>query len=174
MTIVIDLLGSAPMTTVIECRSGRERTWSGQTRSKVDRLWSAAYVRRRKRGRPPAEVSIERGRHSPIPADASAAGYRSKTGSIVDSREAARGLKEENSQMSTLTVLPIATSFRVCDGVRVRFADTRAESDTTLLLLAPWPESLWAFRRIWHQVTGVGGWSRSICRALGIPMVVRS
>jgi pimeloyl-ACP methyl ester carboxylesterase len=50
----------------------------------------------------------------------------------------------------------IVTYFRVCDGVRVRYADTKADSDTTLLLLAPWPESLWAFRRIWNQVTEVG------------------
>ena len=51
---------------------------------------------------------------------------------------------------------PISTYFRVCDGVRVRFADTRAGSDVTVLLLAPWPESLWAFRRIWDRVAGVG------------------
>ena len=51
---------------------------------------------------------------------------------------------------------PITTYFRVCDGVRVRYADTRAESATTLLLLAPWPESLWAFRRIWNRVSEVG------------------
>ena len=55
----------------------------------------------------------------------------------------------------------ITTYFRVCDGVRVRFADTGAgsdatNSDTTLLLLAPWPESVWAFRRIWHQLTPLG------------------
>ena len=50
----------------------------------------------------------------------------------------------------------ITTYFRVCDGVRVRYADTKAESATTLLLLAPWPESLWAFRRIWSQITAVG------------------
>ena len=42
----------------------------------------------------------------------------------------------------------ITTSFRACDGARIRFADTGADSDTTLLLLAPWPESVWAFRRI--------------------------
>ena len=36
----------------------------------------------------------------------------------------------------------ITTYFRVCDGVRVRFADTRADSDDTVLLLAPWPETL--------------------------------
>jgi pimeloyl-ACP methyl ester carboxylesterase len=51
---------------------------------------------------------------------------------------------------------PIPTYFRVCDGVRVRFADNRADSDTTVLLLAPWPESVWAFRRIWPRVAAVG------------------
>ena len=58
--------------------------------------------------------------------------------------------------MSPQAASPITTYFRVCDGVRVRFADTKADSDTTLLLLAPWPESLWAFRRIWNQVTEIG------------------
>jgi pimeloyl-ACP methyl ester carboxylesterase len=48
------------------------------------------------------------------------------------------------------------TYFRVLDGVRVRFADTRADSDTTVLMLAPWPESLWAFRRIWDRITPLG------------------
>ena len=51
---------------------------------------------------------------------------------------------------------PITTYFRVCDDVRVRFADTNADSDTTVLVLAPWPESVWAFRRIWHQLTALG------------------
>src|SRR4029453_8913604 len=53
-------------------------------------------------------------------------------------------------------VSPISTYFRVCDGVRVRFADNRADSDITVLLLAPWPESLWAFRRIWRRVSALG------------------
>jgi pimeloyl-ACP methyl ester carboxylesterase len=51
---------------------------------------------------------------------------------------------------------PITTYFRVHDGLRVRFADTRADSDTTMLLLAPWPESLWAFRRIWERLSTSG------------------
>jgi pimeloyl-ACP methyl ester carboxylesterase len=51
---------------------------------------------------------------------------------------------------------PIASYFRVCDGVRVRYADTKASSDITMLLLAPWPETLWAFRRIWDRLLGVG------------------
>ncbi len=58
--------------------------------------------------------------------------------------------------MSAEAGSPITTYFRVCDGVRVRFADTKADSDVTVLLLAPWPESLWAFRRIWHRVSAVG------------------
>src|SRR6187200_1270173 len=58
--------------------------------------------------------------------------------------------------MSAEAGSPITTYFRVCDGVRVRFADNKADSDTIVLLLAPWPESLWAFRRIWHPVSAVG------------------
>src|SRR5438552_14697165 len=50
----------------------------------------------------------------------------------------------------------ISTYFRVCDGVRVRFADTKTVSDTAMRLLAPWPESLWAFRRIWDRVSAIG------------------
>src|SRR5258706_325065 len=58
--------------------------------------------------------------------------------------------------MSAEAGSPISPYFRVCDGVRVRFADTRAGSDITVLLLAPWPGSLWAFRRIWSRVPAVG------------------
>src|SRR5205807_5164442 len=58
--------------------------------------------------------------------------------------------------MSAEAVSPVTTYFRVCDGVRVRFADTKADSDITMLLLAPWPETLWAFRRIWDRVSAVG------------------
>ena len=38
--------------------------------------------------------------------------------------------------MNAEQISPITTYFRVCDGVRVRFADTKSDSDTTLLLLA--------------------------------------
>jgi pimeloyl-ACP methyl ester carboxylesterase len=58
--------------------------------------------------------------------------------------------------MSAEAVSLISSYFRVCDGVRVRFADNRADSDITVLLLAPWPETLWAFRRIWRRVSAVG------------------
>ena len=58
--------------------------------------------------------------------------------------------------MNAEKISPITTYFRVCDGVRVRFADTKSDSDATLLLLAPWPESVWAFRRIWRHVAELG------------------
>jgi pimeloyl-ACP methyl ester carboxylesterase len=51
---------------------------------------------------------------------------------------------------------PITTYFRVCDGVRLRYTDTKTDSDTVVLMLAPWPESLWAFRRIWDRVRPLG------------------
>jgi pimeloyl-ACP methyl ester carboxylesterase len=56
--------------------------------------------------------------------------------------------------MSTAAAIP--TYFRVCDGVRIRYADTGADSATTMLLLAPWPESLFAFRRIWDPLSRAG------------------
>ena len=58
--------------------------------------------------------------------------------------------------MSIEPASPITTYFRVCDGVRLRYADTKADSDTVVLMLAPWPESLWAFRRIWDRVRPLG------------------
>jgi pimeloyl-ACP methyl ester carboxylesterase len=58
--------------------------------------------------------------------------------------------------MNTELGSSITTYFRVCDGVRVRYADTKADSDITSLLLAPWPETLWAFRRIWGRVAAAG------------------
>jgi pimeloyl-ACP methyl ester carboxylesterase len=58
--------------------------------------------------------------------------------------------------MSSEAGSQITTYFRVCDAVRVRYADTKADADITTLLLAPWPETLFAFRRIWDRVAFVG------------------
>jgi pimeloyl-ACP methyl ester carboxylesterase len=58
--------------------------------------------------------------------------------------------------MKTDDVASITTYFRVSDGVRVRFADNNADARNTVLLLSPWPESLWAFRRIWNRVAEAG------------------
>jgi pimeloyl-ACP methyl ester carboxylesterase len=65
-------------------------------------------------------------------------------------------MNKENRAMDNAAAPSISAYFRVCDGVRVRFADSKADLGTTVLLLSPWPESLWAFRRIWERVTAVG------------------
>ena len=48
----------------------------------------------------------------------------------------------------TTTTTPQAR-FRTVDGVRVRYADTGAPQDPTVLLTSPWPESLFAFAPMW-------------------------
>ena len=68
----------------------------------------------------------------------------------------------------------ITTCFRVCDGVRVRFADNKADSDITVLLLAPWPESLWASVTSGTASRQSGGRSPSTCRGSDTPMVARN
>ena len=76
--------------------------------------------------------------------------------------------------MDAETVSPIAPYFRVCDGVRIRFADNKAASDVTVLLLAPWPETLWAFRRSGAESRPSGGWSPSTCLASVTPTAART
>ena len=56
---------------------------------------------------------------------------------------------------------PISPLFRVCDGVRVRFADNETDSSAvTVLMLSPWPESLWAYRGIWDRLSRGGARGR--------------
>src|SRR5919108_3221810 len=62
-------------------------------------------------------------------------------------------LPREATTMNAAGYSPIAPLFRVCDGVRIRFADNTADASATVLMLSPWPESLWAFRRIWDRVS---------------------
>jgi pimeloyl-ACP methyl ester carboxylesterase len=41
------------------------------------------------------------------------------------------------------------SQFRTVDGVRIRYADSGDPRDPTVLLTAPWPESVYAFAPIW-------------------------
>ena len=61
--------------------------------------------------------------------------------------------------MSTWLNGSIQTRFRIIDGLSIRFAeggerDSRegGERDSHALLLSPWPESLFAFERVWPQL----------------------
>jgi pimeloyl-ACP methyl ester carboxylesterase len=53
--------------------------------------------------------------------------------------------------MSTLTTLDVG--FRTIDGVRIRYADSGAAHQPTLLLTSPWPESLYAFASMWPALS---------------------
>jgi pimeloyl-ACP methyl ester carboxylesterase len=53
--------------------------------------------------------------------------------------------------MTTSTgTLPV--QFRTVDGVRIRYADSGGDHDTTVLLTSPWPESIYAFVSVWSTL----------------------
>jgi pimeloyl-ACP methyl ester carboxylesterase len=54
--------------------------------------------------------------------------------------------------METTTL--IAPQFRMIDGIKIRYADSGGSPEPTLLLTSPWPESLYAFRRVWDTLAG--------------------
>ena len=42
--------------------------------------------------------------------------------------------------------------FRTIDGLRIRFADSAGSREPAVLLTSPWPESMYAFARIWPSL----------------------
>ena len=47
----------------------------------------------------------------------------------------------------------IQTQTRKADGVEIRCAEANAGADPTLLLLSPWPESLYAWEQLWPRLS---------------------
>jgi pimeloyl-ACP methyl ester carboxylesterase len=54
--------------------------------------------------------------------------------------------------MSISPTAAIEPQFRTVDGVRIRFADSGGAQDSVVLLTSPWPESLYAFARMWSTL----------------------
>jgi pimeloyl-ACP methyl ester carboxylesterase len=54
--------------------------------------------------------------------------------------------------MSDSNVTQITTRKREADGLLIRYADSEATADETVLLLNPWPESLFAWETIWPRL----------------------
>ena len=50
----------------------------------------------------------------------------------------------------------IHTQTRKADGVEIRYAEWNADAEPTLLLLSPWPESIYAWEQLWPRLTSVG------------------
>jgi pimeloyl-ACP methyl ester carboxylesterase len=46
----------------------------------------------------------------------------------------------------------IQPQFRTVDGVRIRYAEQDGPSERAVLLTCPWPESIYAFERIWSSL----------------------
>jgi pimeloyl-ACP methyl ester carboxylesterase len=58
----------------------------------------------------------------------------------------------EELQMPTIKTSQISTSQRKADGLVIRYAVSDAAGDETVLLLNPWPESLFAWETIWPRL----------------------
>jgi pimeloyl-ACP methyl ester carboxylesterase len=56
--------------------------------------------------------------------------------------------------MSSSARTAIEPRFREADALRVRYAETGSHADPLLLLLNPWPESLYAWETIWPTLAG--------------------
>jgi pimeloyl-ACP methyl ester carboxylesterase len=63
-----------------------------------------------------------------------------------------RSLEEGLTIMTT--DIPITT--RKADGVEIRFAECNADAEPTLLLLSPWPETIYAWEQLWSRLSSVG------------------
>jgi pimeloyl-ACP methyl ester carboxylesterase len=53
--------------------------------------------------------------------------------------------------MSTMTIPQVR--FRAIDGVRVRYADSGSSAKPAVVLTSPWPESVYAFARMWATLS---------------------
>jgi pimeloyl-ACP methyl ester carboxylesterase len=53
--------------------------------------------------------------------------------------------------MPTTTIPEVG--FRAVDGLRIRYADSGASREPTLLLTSPWPESVYAFAPMWAMLS---------------------
>jgi pimeloyl-ACP methyl ester carboxylesterase len=48
------------------------------------------------------------------------------------------------------------TKTREADGLEIRYAEWNADAEPTLLLLSPWPESIYAWEQLWQRLASVG------------------
>src|SRR5690349_15097251 len=59
---------------------------------------------------------------------------------------------EDQERFMSDNAVPMTPRQREADGLTIRYADTEAEADETILLLNPWPESLFAWETIWSRL----------------------
>jgi pimeloyl-ACP methyl ester carboxylesterase len=49
----------------------------------------------------------------------------------------------------------LQVGFRTVDGLQIRYADSDGSASQHLVLTSPWPESLYAFDRMWPRLSGI-------------------
>jgi len=49
-------------------------------------------------------------------------------------------------------VTTMKAAFRKADGLNVRYAEAGQHNGETVVLTCPWPESLFAFRKVWDRL----------------------
>jgi hypothetical protein len=59
---------------------------------------------------------------------------------------------EDEERSISDTAVHMTPQERRADGLTIRFAESGAGGDETILLLSPWPESLFAWNTIWPRV----------------------
>jgi len=47
----------------------------------------------------------------------------------------------------------LRVGFRAVDGLQIRFAESGGSASQRLVLTSPWPESLYAFERVWPRLS---------------------
>jgi pimeloyl-ACP methyl ester carboxylesterase len=58
--------------------------------------------------------------------------------------------------MPAVVTSEIHTQTRRADGVEIRYAERNADAEPTLLLLSPWPESIYAWEQLWPRLGPAG------------------
>jgi pimeloyl-ACP methyl ester carboxylesterase len=56
----------------------------------------------------------------------------------------------------TVVTTEIHTQTRKADGLEIRYAWSHAHDEPTMLLLSPWPESIYAWEQLWPRLTSAG------------------
>ena len=49
----------------------------------------------------------------------------------------------------------LKVGYRTVDGLQIRYADSNGSASQHLVLTSPWPESLYAFDRMWSRLSGI-------------------
>ena len=69
---------------------------------------------------------------------------------------ASQALISSDLRKATTLTSAIHTQTRQADGVDIRYAESNANAEPTLLLLSPWPESIYAWEQLWPRLSSAG------------------